>query len=436
MSRISALFVVVLLVVPALAAAQPAAAETELDGVTASVLELRAAAGGVRLAIRFTNASGTEADPTRYGVERITLVDAKSKKKYFPLKDATGRYLAGPIGDWIGGGRIQLLVPPRQSTIVWAYFEPIAAGTVLNIELPYVFPFDNVTVSGDPGVVTTSGSAKSTPHGALVTIASAARANQVVTVRMRMQAEPGAKPSLGGSYFEYADVFLFDPVGKRKYPLMKDAEGMFQAQPLTVRMGGGSFIPDWTKTTLISLTFQAPPDSVTTADLLLPRFLPVEGIKITGSGGAAAGGLAAAGKELGLEGALKELRAEVTPAEITIDLAADVLFEFDKAAVRAEAEPSLRHLATVLKAHPTASVTIEGHTDGRGADAYNQTLSEQRAAAVKQWLVTNAQVGATGIATRGWGKTRPVAPNTNADGSDSAEGRAKNRRVQVVVRKR
>ena len=148
------------------------------------------------------------------------------------------------------------------------------------------------------------------------------------------------------------NVFLFDPVSKRKYPLVKDAEGNFQGQPLRVKMDGGGFIPDWGTTTLVSFTFQAPPDTVQRADLLMPQFLPFEGVTIEGLGGAAAGGIAAAGTTLGLEGALKELKAEVTAAEIKIDLAADVLFDFDKASIKKEAEPSLQNLATVLKANP------------------------------------------------------------------------------------
>jgi outer membrane protein OmpA-like peptidoglycan-associated protein len=221
----------------------------------------------------------------------------------------------------------------------------------------------------------------------------------------------------------------------RSYPLVKDTEGNFQAQPLTVKMDGGRFIHEWGKTTLVSLSFQAPPDTVQRVDLLMPQFLPFEAVTIEGLGGAAAGGIAATGTTLGLEGALKELKAEVTAAEIKIDLAADVLFDFDKASIKKEAEPSLQHLATVLKANPGAAVTIEGHTDAKGADAYNQTLSEQRAASVKQWLVANAQVNGATIATRGWGKAKPVTPNARPDGSDDPEGRAKNRRVQIIVRK-
>jgi outer membrane protein OmpA-like peptidoglycan-associated protein len=362
------------------------------------------------------------------------LVDAKSKKKHFPIKDANGLWVAGPIGDDIDGGRIVLKIPVRQSTVVWAYFEPVDVGTVMSVAVPHVFPFEDVKVTEGPGKVFASASASTTPGGGLATIVSAKRADQVLNVRLRLTGEK-REAELLDAYLRYKHVYLFDPVAKRKYPLVKDTEDNFQAQPIQVPGDGGSFVYDWRKTTLVSLTFQAPPDTVQRADLLLPQFLPFEGVAIEGLGGAAVGGTEAAGKRLGLEGALKELKAEVTPTEIKIDLSADVLFDFDKATLKKEAEPTLQHLATVIKANPDAKVAIDGHTDGKGADAYNQTLSEQRAASVKQWLVTNAQVNGAAIATRGWGKTKPVTHNTKPDGSDDPEGRAKNRRVEIVVRK-
>jgi outer membrane protein OmpA-like peptidoglycan-associated protein len=427
------LFAALLLLIPTAVGAQPV--ETEVAGVTAEVVELRQTGGVLRLAVRFANGNGKAASFSRYGVERIVLVDVKSKKKHFPLKDADGQYIGGPIGDWIDGGRIALKVPNRQATVLWTYFEPVAPGSVMTVEVPYVFPFDNVPVTEGTGKVFASGTAGSTPGGALATLVSATRADQVLNVRLRLAPEPGQNVDLLSSYFMFKDVFLFDPVAKRKYPLVKDAEGNFQGQPLTVKGDGGSFILNWGRTTLVSLTFQAPPDTVQRADLLLPQFLPFEAVTIEGLGGAAAGGIPAAGTTLGLEGALKELKAEVTAAEIKIDLAADVLFDFDKASIKKEAEPSLQNLATVLKANPGAAVTIEGHTDAKGADAYNQTLSEQRAASVKQWLVANAQVNGATISTRGWGKSKPVTHNAKPDGSDDPEGRAKNRRVQIIVRK-
>ena len=229
-------------------------------------------------------------------------------------------------------------------------------------------------------------------------------------------------------------MFLFDPAGKRLFPMLKDTAGEFQGQPAPIPNIGG-FIPNWTGTTLLTLNFPAPPDNVKTVDLILPYFVPFEGVALQGEGGATGGGVAAEGESRGLEGAMKELGAKVTDTEIRIDLAADVLFDFDKATVKKEAEPSLQRVATVLKAHPAAKVAIEGHTDGKGADAYNQTLSEQRAAAIKQWLVSNAQVTGANITTRGWGKTKPVSHNAKPDGSDDPDGRAKNRRVEIIVRK-
>src|SRR6185503_5474707 len=394
-------FAALIFAVPAIAQTQPV--ETEIEGVTAQLLELRQNGGVLRLAVRFSNSQAKLAESSRFTVGRIVLVDMKSKKKYLPIKDAEGQYIGGPIADTLDGGRIALKIPPKQSTVLWAYFEAVPEGTVMSVQVPEAFPFDNVPVTTGTGKVFTASAASSTPGGAVATIVSASRADQVLTVRLRFAAERGQEPDLMSPYFMFGNVFLFDTTNKRKYELLKDTEGIYQAQPVTVKMEGGGFIPDWRKTTLVSLSFQAPPDSVQRVDLMMRQFQPFEAVTIDGMGGAATGGTAAAGTALGLEGALKELNAEVTAAEIKIDLAADVLFDFDKSTIKKEAEPSLRNLATVLKSNAGAAVTIEGHTDAKGADAYNQTLSEQRAASVKQWLVTNAQVNGASITTRGLG---------------------------------
>jgi outer membrane protein OmpA-like peptidoglycan-associated protein len=133
-----------------------------------------------------------------------------------------------------------------------------------------------------------------------------------------------------------------------------------------------------------------------------------------------------------LQGALKDLGATVRGREIKINLAADVLFDFDKWDLRPEAGPALEKVAAVLQAYPKAAVLIEGHTDGKGGDEYNQRLSERRAESVRSWLATHG-IGAP-MTTRGWGKTRPVAPNTKPNGADDPEGRQKNRRVEITVR--
>jgi outer membrane protein OmpA-like peptidoglycan-associated protein len=410
---------------PSAASAQPV--ETEMPGVTAELVELRLAGGLVRLAIRFTNDSAEMQDTNRFPADRVVLVDVKSKRKHFPLKDANGQFIAGRIGDWINGGRIHLHVPPKQSMILWAFYEPLPAGTVVTVEVPTAFPFENVTVTEGPSKVFAATTARTTPFGATATLVSATRANQTLSVRLRLQADKGVEPRIGESYFEFKDVFLFDPASKRKYPLLKDTEGMFQAQPNTVKMDGGRFIYDWRKTTLVSLTFPAPPDAIQTADLLLPKFLPLEAVKIEGTGGAAAGGVAAAGKTLGLEGALKELNAEVTATEIKVDLSADVLFDVDKSELKPAAEEKLTHLLTVVNSRPASRIAIEGHTDLRGETAYNQALSERRARSVQTWLASHGVAG-TRITATGAGESRPVRPGTT-----DADHQA-NRRVEIRIR--
>jgi outer membrane protein OmpA-like peptidoglycan-associated protein len=111
---------------------------------------------------------------------------------------------------------------------------------------------------------------------------------------------------------------------------------------------------------------------------------------------------------------------------------ADALFEFDQATLTPDAEETLAALAPLLAKAGKHPATVEGHTDAKGSDAYNQTLSEKRAQAVKGWLVTHGALPAT-TPTQGWGKRRPVAPNAKPDGSDDPAGRQKNRRVEVVL---
>jgi outer membrane protein OmpA-like peptidoglycan-associated protein len=413
------------LLLASFASAEPV--ETEIANVTAEVAELRTSGGVTRLAVRYINGGTEQVGTDRIVADRIVLVDVKSKQKHLPIKDANRQFVAGPIGDEIGGGRIYVVLEAGQQGVAWAYFNALPAGTVVSVEVPQMFPFEDVVVTEGPGILLSAGSAKSTPAGAVATLASAKRADQALKVRLKLAAEPGVTVDLRSPYFEYKDVYLFDPAGKRKYPLLKDTEGFFQAQPLTVKMGGGRIIPDWNKPILMSLTFQAPPDSVKTVDLILPDFQPFEGIAIEGLGGAGAGGIAAAGKSLGLEGALKELQAEVTAQEIKIDLSADVLFDFDKADLKPTAEGKLNHLLTVVNSKPGSRISIEGHTDLRGNDSYNQTLSLRRAESVRSWLVAHG-VAAGRISATGAGESRPVRTgNTEAD-------HQANRRVEIRIR--
>ena len=121
----------------------------------------------------------------------------------------------------------------------------------------------------------------------------------------------------------------------------------------------------------------------------------------------------------------------VSTCEERLRVGSDFLFDFDRAEVRAEAEPALAELSRRIAAADKA-VLIEGHTDAIGTDSYNQGLSERRAMAVRMALVDRGLRSAQ-LKIRGFGKSRPVAPNQQMDGQDDPSGRQKNRRVEVVI---
>jgi outer membrane protein OmpA-like peptidoglycan-associated protein len=136
-----------------------------------------------------------------------------------------------------------------------------------------------------------------------------------------------------------------------------------------------------------------------------------------------------------LGGKVQDLQVKETGQEIRIELAADVLFDFDKADLRPAAQKTLHQAAGIIQDKARGAVRIEGHTDSKGNDAYNQKLSERRAASVKTWFVDKEGLGSVQFTTQGFGAKKPVASNTKPDGSDDPDGRQKNRRVEIVLRK-
>jgi outer membrane protein OmpA-like peptidoglycan-associated protein len=101
----------------------------------------------------------------------------------------------------------------------------------------------------------------------------------------------------------------------------------------------------------------------------------------------------------------------------------NIFFDFNKAELRPESRTELRYFVDLLKSHPQYHIQIEGHTDSVGTVAYNQKLSETRANAVKQYLITQG-IAAKRLTSKGFGSTRPL--DTNA----TEEGRQKNRRTE------
>jgi outer membrane protein OmpA-like peptidoglycan-associated protein len=119
---------------------------------------------------------------------------------------------------------------------------------------------------------------------------------------------------------------------------------------------------------------------------------------------------------------------------VVVNLPDVYLFAFGRSDIGPEGKTKLRELATYLN-RPELSprrLTVEGHTDSVGGEVANLTLAERRAEAVRGELLS-AKVAPGRVSVRAYGETKPVAPNTRPDGSDNADGRARNRRVEILI---
>ncbi|HEX2167517.1 MAG TPA: OmpA family protein [Longimicrobiales bacterium] len=149
--------------------------------------------------------------------------------------------------------------------------------------------------------------------------------------------------------------------------------------------------------------------------------------------GAAVGGVAGAVIGSQMDKQREELAEDLEGAEVErygegvlVTFDSGLLFDFDSSVVKGAARSNLADLATSLREYPDTEVLIVGHTDSQGSDSYNQGLSERRAEAAKNYLVTQG-VPANRIRTEGLGESEPVASN------DTDAGRAENRRVEVAI---
>jgi len=158
---------------------------------------------------------------------------------------------------------------------------------------------------------------------------------------------------------------------------------------------------------------------------------PTEGIIKGGVIGAAGGGLIGSGldkQERDLRNSLgnDNIRITNTGDRLIVSLPQDILFATDSFSLRPALQNDLRAVARNLQAYPNSTVQVVGHTDNVGAAAYNQELSQRRAGAVAGVLVGSG-VAAGRILTVGRGEDQPIASNL------SPEGRAQNRRVEIVI---
>lgn len=149
--------------------------------------------------------------------------------------------------------------------------------------------------------------------------------------------------------------------------------------------------------------------------------------------GATAGG--ATGAVIGhkMDKQAEEIKATVPDAKvervgegIVVEFSSAVLFAFGKSDLSSDSKATLDKLVKVLEAYPDTNIEIQGHTDSKGTDEYNQSLSELRAKNVADYLVLK-QISLARLTTKGFGETAPKYDN------ETEEGRAQNRRVEFLI---
>lgn len=149
--------------------------------------------------------------------------------------------------------------------------------------------------------------------------------------------------------------------------------------------------------------------------------------------GAAVGGTTGAIIGRQMDKQAEEIKKEVPNAKvervgegIVVEFSDKVLFETDKSNLNASAQNTLNNLTRILKKYPDTNLEIDGHTDSRGTESYNQDLSERRAQSVADYL-TSSNISRSRITTRGFGEMQPKYSNETED------GRAGNRRVEFQI---
>jgi len=121
-----------------------------------------------------------------------------------------------------------------------------------------------------------------------------------------------------------------------------------------------------------------------------------------------------------------------TPISESVLSIRSIYFDFDKSNIRTDAVADLNAVLKVMNQYPDAKIELSGHTDNKGSYEYNLTLSLNRAKAAYDWLIAHG-ISKNRIKYTNYSFSKPAAPNTNPDGTDNPQGRAKNRRVEFKI---
>jgi hypothetical protein len=201
----------------AAATAAGAPQQTDITGVTAQLDHARQYDGVLHVGILLHNTTDREVwaqHPLQYS--ELLVVSPKANKKYFPLKDADGNYLGGPIQSRVNGGRWDVRLVPHSRTLLWALFDTVPADGDISIQGPIFHSLDHVRVGEGPPSGAQDVASSLPPLRAR--LLSATRTQGQLKVRLAILHPPGGR--VASRVLEYSDVYVLDAQGRRSYPLL------------------------------------------------------------------------------------------------------------------------------------------------------------------------------------------------------------------------
>ena len=357
----------------------------------------------------------------------ITIIDPAGKRLY-------GAYQAGGYG--LGAG--EPFLSAGESAHYWTAFPALDEGVSrVTVDIPTFGTVENVPVVDGPADPEGDVPAALLPEnvgGVRMDVLEVGRMTDdngtLVRTRLVNESNPGAvtTPFAGEGSEDICDMKLVDPATGKSYGALPPC----RATRWSADLAEGEQLP-------YEARFPVLPDDVESVVLWGGNWYPSAPIPVTDDAkpwylaeptvAESPEGATFTASEGTADGALTTTR-EGDTVEVTLDT--DVLFGFDSASLTPEATTRLGTLADDIAANAAGgTVTVTGHTDDVGDDAYNQTLSEQRAEAVRAALEPAAGRDDLTYEVSGSGETDPVAPN-EVNGQPNPDGQARNRRVTIT----
>ena len=358
-------------------------------------------------------------------ITKIVLKDVSTGDAYPVLHDNEGHYLAGPVS----GESSQLIgekLYPGKRMILWAFFATMPTpSSPIDLTWPSIKTFNHVPIQLDK--FEALGAFESPYQDLEIDQLRLHRLRHVVQAQIRLSKLASELDDDRQIY--YRNMMLYDFKNQRLYPLMKNRDNEYIAEPHTDNVAGRRFLlKDMIKNpTFFYLKYDPPPDWVDQVIVISPFMRPNRWVNMTGKSMVQKqGGTAVVGGPNLFAKAKKVLQPVEQESAYHVLLPLDDIFAPNQYDVEPEL-PELQYLLVLIRGLPLKEVQIRAYSDNRGNPAFLTVISNKQAEALGQWL-TDVLKGYCAVSWEGFGPQHPIANN------DTEDGRQINRRIEIQLK--